>query len=95
MTQPQRSIDELSTTIDSLQKRYATVLRRKAELGGALKAKKDELAALVKEITDAGYNPKTLVDDRNKAQDELEQLVTSFDKDLKDAEEALAAYDKK
>lgn len=95
MNQPQRSIDELSTTIDSLQKRYSSVLRRKAELGGALKAKKDELAALVKEIQDAGYNPKTLVEDRAKAQAELEQLVSTFEKDLKDAEEALAAYDKK
>jgi len=91
----QRSVDELSSTIDSLQKRYANVLRRKAELGGALKAKKEELAALVKEIQDAGYNPKTLVEDRAKAQSELEHLVSQFEGDLKDAEEALATYDKK
>lgn len=95
MTQVKRSVDELSTQIDSLQKRYANVLRRKAELGGALKAKKDELALLVKEIEDAGYNPRTLVEDRNKAQEELEQLVTTFERDLVDAESALSAYDKK
>lgn len=90
-----RSVDELSTQIDSLQKRYANVLRRKAELGGALKAKKDELAQLVQEIEDAGYNPRTLVEDRNKAQEELEQLVVTFERDLVDAETALSAYDKK
>jgi chromosome segregation ATPase len=95
MSQSQRSIEDISTQIDSLQKRYATVLRRKAELGGALKAKRDELESLVKEIEDAGYNPKTLVDDRNKAQTELEQLVSSFESDLSEAEKALSAYDKK
>lgn len=95
MSQPQLSIEELTKQIESLQKRYSTVLRRKAELGGALKAKKDELGALIQEIQDAGYNPKTLVEDRNKAQEELEKLVAAFETDLKEAETALAAYDKK
>lgn len=90
-----QTIDDLSSKIDSLGKRYSNVLRRKAEVGGALKAKRDELSALIQEIQDAGYNPKTLVEDRDKARDELEQLVSTFEKDLVEAETALAAYDKK
>lgn len=87
--------DELQKRISDLQTRHARVLKRKTELGGELKSKKDELAALVKEIQAAGYNPKTLVEDRNKAQQELEALMEEFEKGLREAETTLDAYDKK
>lgn len=89
------SVEELGNKIETLNKRYSSVLRRKAELGGALQTKKEELADLIREIQDAGYNPKTLVEDRNKAQAELETLVSTFEKDLTEAETALAVYEKK
>lgn len=89
------SPEELQKRITDLLSRNQRVLKRKTELGGELKSKKDELAALVKEIQAAGYNPKTLVEDRNKAQAELETLMDEFEKGLLEAEKTLAAYDKK
>ena len=87
--------EELNAKIQDLQTRHKRLLNRKAELGGELKSKKDELASLVKEIQAAGYNPKTLVEDRNKAQQELESLMEEFEKGLVAAENSLSAYDKK
>jgi DNA repair exonuclease SbcCD ATPase subunit len=89
------SPEELNTKIQELQTRHSRILKKKAELGGELKSKKDELGALVKEIQAAGYNPKTLVEDRNKAQQELEALMAEFEKGLVEAETSLSAYDKK
>lgn len=89
------SPEDLTAKIQDLQNRHTRILKRKAELGGELKSKKDELGALVKEIQAAGYNPKTLVEDRNKAQQELESLMEEFEKGLVEAENSLNAYDKK
>lgn len=89
------SPEELTKRAQDLQSRHARVLKRKTELGGELRSKKEELAALVKEIQVAGYNPKTLVEDRNKAQAELETLMDEFEKGLVEAETSLNAYDKK
>lgn len=89
------SPDKLQERMQNLSTRHARVLRRKAELGGELKSKKDELTALVKEIQAAGYNPKTLLEDRNKAQAELEQLIEQFEINLVEAETILADFDKK
>ena len=91
---PNLSIEQLNSKIDELTKRHGSVNKRKAELGGELKAKRDELGALVKEVQEAGFNPKTLVEDRNKAQEELEALVVEFEKSLVEAETSLQAFDK-
>jgi len=90
-----RSPEELNEKIQDLQTRHGHLIKRKAELGGELRSKRDELAALVKEIQAAGYNPKTLVEDRNKVQQELESLIEEFEKGLVEAETNLSAYDKK
>jgi chromosome segregation ATPase len=87
--------DKLQEKMASLSSRHARVLRRKAELGGELKSKKDELTSLVKEIQDAGYNPKTLVEDRDNAQRELETLIEKFEEELVAAETILEDYDNK
>jgi len=88
------SPEELQNRIADLLRRNQRVLKRKTELGGELKSKKAELANLVKEIQDAGFNPKTLVADRDKAQEELESLMDAFEKGLLEAEQSLADYDK-
>lgn len=89
------STDELRSKIDNLQQRHEKVLKRKAELSGELKARKEELSALIKEIKDAGFNPNTIADDKARAQKELEDLMVEFERNLTDAEGALASYDKK
>jgi len=87
--------DKLQERMQNLSTRHAKVLRRKAELGGELKSKKEELAALVREIQTAGYNPKTLIEDRNAAQEELETLLDKFETNLVEAETILSEFDKK
>jgi uncharacterized protein (DUF3084 family) len=89
------SIEELERRIDNVRTRHQRMLRRKAELGGELKSKKEELARLIKEIQDAGYNPKTLVEDRDKAQAELQSLLEDFERNVQEAEQSLAEYDKR
>jgi predicted nuclease with TOPRIM domain len=89
------TVDEIRSKIDNLQQRHEKVLKRKAELSGELKAKKDELANLVKEIKAAGFNPSTIAEDRARAQKELEDLMVEFEKNLVDAESTLSQYDKK
>lgn len=87
--------EELQRKIADLSVRYKRVLQRKTELGGELKSKREELALLVKEIQSAGYNPKTLVEDRNRVQQELETLMAAFESNLVTAETTLETYDKK
>lgn len=87
--------DEIKRKIEDLQRRVEAVNTKKASFGGQLKAKKEELAALVQEIRAAGFDPKNLVAERDKAQAELETLMESFEKELQKAEDAMAVYEKK
>lgn len=85
--------DEIESKIKDLSGRHAKILKRKAELAGQLQAKKKELADLVQEITDAGFNPKTLVQDKEALQQELETLLSDFERELSASEDALKQFD--
>jgi uncharacterized protein YoxC len=87
--------EEIKKKIDELQKRTDTVVKKKAAFGGQLQAKKEELATLVSEIKAAGYDPKTLVTERDRAQAELLAMIETYETDLARAEDALALFDKK
>jgi chromosome segregation ATPase len=87
--------DQLKDKVEELSQRYTAASRKKATLKGQLQAKKEELAALSKEIKDAGYDPLKLKDAKDKTEQELRQLMESFERDLAEVEEALAAFDKK
>lgn len=89
------SPDKLQEKVANITQRHSRILRRKSELSGELKSKKEELAALVREISDSGYNPKTLVEERNKTQRELEEMLESYDKQLTEVESTFAEYDRK
>jgi chromosome segregation ATPase len=89
------SPDQLQERMTNLSTRYSKILRRKAELGGELKSKKAELSSLVQEIHSAGYNPKTLVADRDKLQGELEELLNQFESKIVESETILSEFDKK
>lgn len=86
--------DEIKKRVDAALQRTDTVEKAKANLGGQLQAKKEELAALVKEIREAGYEPKTLAASRDQLQAELEQIVVEYEKQLDAAEAAIAAIQK-
>lgn len=89
------SPDKLQEKVANITQRHSRILRRKSELSGELKSKKEELAALVREISDSGYNPKTLVEERNKTQRELEEMLEAYDKQLTEVESTFAEYDRK
>ncbi len=87
--------DKLQEKINSIITRHARVMHRKAELAGELKSKREELADLVREISASGYNPKTLVEERNKTQAELEQMAQDYESQLSEVEATFDEYDKK
>lgn len=87
--------EEIKRKIEDLQKRSDTVAKKKATFSGQLQAKKEELATLIKEIKAAGIDPKNLVSERDKAQQELEAMIVSYEADLTQVETALSAYDRK
>jgi len=87
--------DEIKRKIDDLQKRTDAVAKKKAQFSGQLQAKKEELAALIKEVKAAGYDPKTLVGDRDRAKAELEQMLGDYESELTKTEAAFTAFEKK
>lgn len=86
--------DEIKKKIDELSKRTDIAAKKKATVTGQLQAKKEELADLVKEMKAAGIDPKNLVNERDRAQKELEEMLTAYEKDLAQVETALASYSK-
>ena len=86
--------DEIKNKIDSLQKRYNAAVQTKAGLAGQLQAKKEELAAIVKEIKAAGYDPKNLTQERDRVKHDLEEMIIGLEKELTDVETALSTFKK-
>lgn len=87
--------EQMKKKVDDLTKRTNEVRSKKATLKGQLQAKRDELDRLIKEIRAAGYDPKKLLEERNKKKAEVEAAIASFEKDLAEVEAALAKFDKK
>ena len=90
-----RTPDEIKDKIADLQSRHEEVTQKRAALGGQLQAKKEELASIIQEVREAGYDPKNLPGERDKAQQALETLIDDFELKLKAVEDALAAFDSK
>lgn len=89
------AIDELKKKVDDLVRRTDVFNTKKAGVGGQLEAKKEELAALIKEIRAAGHDPKNLAAERDKAEQDLKSLAEAYEKDLVAAEAAIATFDRK
>lgn len=89
------SIDQIQAKVEELNKRFKAAHTKKTALGGQLLAKKEELAALKREIEAAGLDPKRLKERRDELQTELVALVEDFSKKLSTVEEALAVFEKK
>ena len=87
------SLDNMQSRVEDLLKRHRAADARKSKLAGQLESKKQELAKLGKEIREAGYNPKSLKAERDKATEELSGLIETFEQDLTQVEKALAAID--
>jgi uncharacterized protein YoxC len=87
--------DEIEARVKAVMSRAARLQQRKANLAGQLQSKKNDMTALLKEIADAGYNPKTLTQDEQKARADLEAELTALEQRLDAAETALDMFDKK
>lgn len=87
--------EDLKKKVDDLIRRTDSFNKKKAGVGGQLEAKKEELAALITEIRQAGHDPKNLASERDKAEQTLTEMVVTYEKDLQAAEQAIAVFDKK
>ena len=85
-------MDEIQRRIEELQRRHAEVLQRRAGAAGQLQARREELAALVREIRDAGYDPTQIAQIRDQAREDLLTEIAQFERKLTEVEEALAAF---
>ncbi len=89
------SLEQIRTKVEELGKRYKAASSKKASLSGLLQAKKEELAALKREIEAAGLDPKRLKERRDELQTEVVAAIEDFDRKLTTVEEAFASFDAK
>jgi chromosome segregation ATPase len=89
------SLEQIRQKVEELGKRYKAASSKKSNLSGLLQAKKDELAALKREIESAGLDPKRLKERRDELQTEVVAAIEDFDRKLTTVEEAFAAFDAK
>ena len=87
--------DDITNKIEDLQRRHNVVVQKKAGLAGQLQAKKEELATIVQEIKDAGYDPKKITQERDQAKQELVAMISKLESELTDVENALSAFQPK
>lgn len=87
--------EELKNKVADLIRRTDAFNKKKAGVGGQLEAKKEELAALIKEIRASGHDPKNLASERDKAEQDLKSMILAYEKDLVAAEQAISTFDKK
>lgn len=85
--------EQIEQKIQELTKRTDVAAKKKAALGGQLTEKKDQLSSLIKEIKDAGFDPKTLPTERDRLQKELVTDLEKYEKGLSEVETALATYE--
>jgi septal ring factor EnvC (AmiA/AmiB activator) len=84
---------EYKSKVDALMMRHKEATDRRNMLMGQRAEKEAELRRLTQEISDAGYDPKNLKADCLRAENELKELMASFDRDLTQTEAALKEYE--
>lgn len=85
-------MDEIQKRIEGLQRRHAEVQQRKASAAGQLQARKDELAVIVEEIRNAGYDPKQITQARDQVQADLLRDIEKYETALAEVESALNGF---
>ena len=87
--------EDIRKKIEDLSRRTEATSKKKAQLEGQIQQVKENLAELIQEIRAAGYDPKTLSSERDKAEAQLLQEIADYETKLAAVEAALADYDKK
>lgn len=88
------SLEQLQARVEALTRRHVAASTKQAKLQGGLDGKKQELRRLKEEIEKAGYDPKTLREERIRLEKELEELMTKFETELSIVEKAQEEYEK-
>lgn len=88
------SIDQLQARVEDLTRRHVTCSTKQSKIQGSLEEKRQELLRLKQEIVAAGFDPKTLREDRVRLEKELEQLIAKFEAELAVVERAQEEYEK-
>ena len=88
------SLDQIQARVEDLTRRHNAAATRQSKLQGILEEKKQELLRLKQEILAAGFDPKTLREERTRLEQELEQLMSKFETELSVVEQAQDEYEK-
>jgi len=72
-----------------IQESISSLSNKKIRLEERFKAEKTRLEALIKEITDKGYDPKKLSDIRSQKEEELKKQLEDLEAKIKDTQEKL------
>ena len=86
-------LDQIKARLADLERRHKAVGSKKTKLQGQLEAKKQELVSLKDEIEAAGYDPKSLKQEKARVEQTLIQDMDAFEKDLKEVEAAIASFE--
>lgn len=88
------NLEQIQARVEALSRRHKVASTQQARLQGTLEGKRQELLTLKQEIEAAGYDPKTLREERARLEAELEDLMTKFENELSVVEKAQAEYEK-
>jgi len=87
-------LEQIRERVEELSRRHQKASERKSKMAGKLEEKKAELVQLKKEIEAAGLNPKDLKAEKARLEEEIENLIETFDKELSQVECALEEYER-
>lgn len=83
-------INEQIEKFENLTKKQRMLEEKKIRLEEQYNNKKEALLELIKEIKEAGYNPKELGEIINKKEKELSEKIAQFEKELEDLSNKIA-----
>jgi chromosome segregation ATPase len=90
---PKKTLEERQAELDRAKRETAAVQTQRDQALGMLEAKKAELAALLKEIKAAGYDPRSLKQELSEKEKEFDALMASYWEDLQAAKDALEEFE--
>jgi chromosome segregation ATPase len=88
------TLEQIQARVEDLTRRHTAASTKQSKLQGVMEEKKQELLRLKQEIEAAGFDPKTLREERARLEKELEELITKFDTELAVVERAQDEYEK-
>jgi len=88
------NLEQIQARVEDATRRHNLAATKQSKLQGVLEEKKKELLKLKAEIQQAGFDPKTLREEKVRLEAELDQLLTKFETELAIVEQAQDEYEK-